>query len=124
MAAACADSFETTRRRIGLPQPVVSQQTTVLSLRIPQLCHSPALTVLKPPVGAAASPNQLEPQQTTVSLLRIPQLWPPIPGPPVLTVLKRPVGAVVCPCEFFPQQTSVSSLRIPQLWDAVYADGF
>ena len=32
-------------------------------LRIPQLCRLPALTVLKPPVGASACPDQVEPQQ-------------------------------------------------------------
>ena len=63
------------------------------SARIPQLCNSPALTVLKLSVGALACPKWLSPQQMIVLSMRIPQLW----DQPALTVLKLSVGALVRP---------------------------
>ena len=90
---------------------LIPQQVIVLSVRIPQLCHCPALTFLKIPVGASVCPPWLEPQQVIVSSVRIPQLW----LLPALTVLKSPVGASVCPSPLYPQQVIVLSVLNPQL---------
>ena len=90
----------------------------MLSARSPQLWFQPAVTALKLPAGASASPQlpgvtfEAWPQQVMVLSARSPQLW----FQPAVTALKLPAGASACPASLLPQQVMVLSARSPQLW--------
>ena len=46
------------------------QHVTVRLVRMPQVCHVPAVTAVNSPSGASASPREPAPQQVTVSSVR------------------------------------------------------
>ena len=80
------------------------------SLRIAQLCLSPAVARTKRPLGALSWPLPLLPQQASSPLSRIAQAW----YAPDANALKLPGGAGV-PAMPPPQQASVPFERSPQL---------
>ena len=94
------------------PSRLSPQQTSVPSVRRPQVCRDPALAAVNCPAGAVIWPCRFDPQQTAAPSARTPQLW----NSPTLTVENVPPGAGGCSIRFPPQQITLSSDSTAHVW--------